>query len=142
MQKGSDITIVSYGSTLELVEKAAQELRKFNIEAEIIDCQSLIPFDLNHDIAQSIRKTNRLLIVDEDFSGGASAYILNELISNQNIYNYLDSNPKLLTAKNHRPAFGADGDYFSKPSMDDIFDDAYNFILKFSNKIFTQFLFI
>jgi pyruvate/2-oxoglutarate/acetoin dehydrogenase E1 component len=126
MLKGSDITIVSYGSTIELVEKAAQELNRFNIEAEIIDCQSLIPFDLNHDIAKSIEKTSRLLIVDEDFSGGASAYILNELISNQNIYNYLDSSPKLLTAQNHRPAYGSDGDYFSKPSMDDIFDIAYN----------------
>ena len=124
--EGSDITIVSYGSSIELVEKAAQELNKFNIKVEIIDCQSLIPFDLNHDIAKSIEKTNRLLIVDEDFSGGASAYILNELISNQNIYNYLDSNPKLLTAKNHRPAYGSDGDYFSKPSMDDIFDVSYN----------------
>jgi pyruvate/2-oxoglutarate/acetoin dehydrogenase E1 component/TPP-dependent pyruvate/acetoin dehydrogenase alpha subunit len=124
--EGSDITIVSYGSSIELVEKAAQELNRFNIKAEIIDCQSLIPFDLNHDIAKSIEKTNRLLIVDEDFSGGASAYILNELISNQNIYNYLDSNPKLLTAKNHRPAYGSDGDYFSKPSMDDIFDISYN----------------
>jgi len=124
--EGSDITIVSYGSSIELVEEAAQELNKFNIKVEIIDCQSLIPFDLNHDIAKSIEKTNRLLIVDEDFSGGASAYILNELISNQNIYNYLDSNPKLLTAKNHRPAYGSDGDYFSKPSMDDIFDVSYN----------------
>ena len=124
--EGSDITIVSYGSSIELVEKAAQELNKFNIKVEIIDCQSLIPFDLNHDIAKSIEKTNRLLIVDEDFSGGASAYILNELISNQNIYNYLDSSPKLLTAQNHRPAYGSDGDYFSKPSMDDIFDIAYN----------------
>ena len=126
MLKGSDITIVSYGSTIELVEKAAQELNKFDIEAEIIDCQSLIPFDLNHDIAKSIEKTSRLLIVDEDFSGGASAYILNELISNQNVYNYLDSNPKLLTAQNHRPAYGPDGDYFSKPSMDDVFDVAYD----------------
>ena len=126
MLKGSDITIVSYGSTIELVEKAAQELNKFDIEVEIIDCQSLIPFDLNHDISKSIEKTSRLLIVDEDFSGGASAYILNELISNQNVYNYLDSNPKLLTAQNHRPAYGPDGDYFSKPSMDDIFDIAYN----------------
>ena len=124
--EGSDITIVSYGSSIELVEKAAQELNRFNIKVEIIDCQSLIPFDLNHDIAKSIEKTSRLLIVDEDFSGGASAYILNELISNQNIYNYLDSNPKLLTAKNHRPAYGPDGDYFSKPSMDDIFDISYN----------------
>tara|TARA_B100000029_G_scaffold87666_1_gene77726 strand:- start:847 stop:3255 length:2409 start_codon:yes stop_codon:yes gene_type:complete len=124
--KGNDITIVSYGSTLELVEKAAEELKSFNIDCEVIDCQSLIPFDLEHNISKSVEKTNRLLIVDEDFSGGASAYILNELISNQNIYKYLDSAPKLLTAKNHRPAYGPDGDYFSKPSIDDIFDSVYD----------------
>ena len=124
--KGNDITIVSYGSTLELVEKATEELKSFNIDCEVIDCQSLIPFDLEHNISKSVEKTNRLLIVDEDFSGGASAYILNELISNQNIYKYLDSAPKLLTAKNHRPAYGPDGDYFSKPSIDDIFDSVYD----------------
>ncbi len=131
IRSGNDITIVSYGSTLELVQKASEELQNFNIDCEIIDCQSLIPFDLDHDIAKSIEKTNRLLIVDEDFSGGASAYILNELISNQDIYNHLDSPPKLLTAKNHRPAYGADGDYFSKPSTDDVIDVVYDIMLLF-----------
>ena len=139
LTNGEDITIVSYGSTLDLVEKAVEELRSFGISSEIIDCQSLIPFDIDHEISKSIEKTNRLLIVDEDFSGGASAYILNELISNQNIYDYLDSSPKLLTAENHRPAYGQDGDYFSKPSMDDIFDSVYDIMhesnpLKFPKK--------
>ncbi len=134
LTNGEDITIVSYGSTLHLVENAVEELRSFNISAEIIDCQSLIPFDIDHEISKSIEKTNRLLIVDEDFSGGGSAYILNELISNQNIYDYLDSSPKLLTAKNHRPPYGQDGDYFSKPSMDDIFDSVYD-IMHESNPI-------
>ena len=138
IRTGNDITIVSYGSTLELVQKASEELQNFNIDCEIIDCQSLIPFDLDHDIAKSIEKTNRLLIVDEDFSGGASAYILNELISNQNIYNHLDSPPKLLTAKNHRPAYGPDGDYFSKPSMDDVFDFAYNIMHESDPKKFPK----
>ncbi len=135
---GNDITIVSYGSTLELVQKASEELQSFNIDCEIIDCQSLIPFDLDHDIAKSIEKTNRLLIVDEDFSGGASAYILNELISNQDIYNHLDSPPKLLTAKNHRPAYGADGDYFSKPSTDDVIDVVYDIMHELSPKKFPK----
>ena len=138
IRAGNDITIVSYGSTLELVQKASEELQNFNIDCEIIDCQSLIPFDLDHDIAKSIEKTNRLLIVDEDFSGGASAYILNELISNQDIYNHLDSPPKLLTAKNHRPAYGADGDYFSKPSTDDVIDVVYDIMHELSPKKFPK----
>ena len=138
IRTGNDITIVSYGSTLELVQKASEELQSFNIDCEIIDCQSLIPFDLDHDIAKSIEKTNRLLIVDEDFSGGASAYILNELISNQDIYNHLDSPPKLLTAKNHRPAYGADGDYFSKPSTDDVIDAVYDIMHELSPKNFPK----
>ena len=138
IRSGNDITIVSYGSTLELVQKASEELQNFNIDCEIIDCQSLIPFDLDHDIAKSIEKTNRLLIVDEDFSGGASAYILNELISNQDIYNHLDSPPKLLTAKNHRPAYGADGDYFSKPSTDDVIDVVYDIMHELSPKKFPK----
>ena len=138
IRSGNDITIVSYGSTLELVQNASEELQNFNIDCEIIDCQSLIPFDLDHDISKSIEKTNRLLIVDEDFSGGGSAYILNELISNQNIYNHLDSPPKLLTAKNHRPAYGPDGDYFSKPSTDDIIDIVYDIMHELNPKKFPK----
>ena len=122
---GDDITVVSYGSTLNLVEKACKELKKYGITCEIIDCQSLIPFDITHDIKKSIKKTNRLLIVDEDCSGGASSYILDKLINEQEIFEYLDNKPYCLTAKNHRTAYGTDGDYFSKPSVDDIFDLIY-----------------
>ena len=122
---GDDITVVSYGSTLNLVEKACKELKKYGITCEIIDCQSLIPFDITHDIKKSIKKTNRLLIVDEDCSGGASSYILDKLINEQEIFEYLDNKPYCLTAKNHRTAYGTDGDYFSKPSFDDIFDLIY-----------------
>ena len=125
INEGTDITLVSYGSTLRLVEEAAKELQQVGIDAEVIDVQSLIPFDLNHDILESVKKTNRLMIIDEDVEGGASAYILNELLSKQNIFNYLDQNPKTLTAKNHRPAYGSDGDYFSKPSTEDIFEAVY-----------------
>ena len=122
---GTDITVVSYGSTLRLVEQAATDLQQIDINIEIIDIQTLIPFDINHQIAQSLSKTNRLLIIDEDVSGGASAYILQQIIETQNAYQYLDSQPQTLTAKDHRPAYGTDGDYFSKPSAEDIYEKIY-----------------
>ncbi|MGC1631549.1 MAG: transketolase C-terminal domain-containing protein, partial [Gelidibacter sp.] len=125
VKKGNDITLVSYGSTLRLVEQTAKELLEVGIDAEVIDVQSLLPFDLNHDIVQSIAKTNRLMIIDEDVPGGASAYILNEILGTQNAYQYLDSQPKTLTARPHRPSYGTDGDYFSKPSTEDIFENVY-----------------
>ena len=126
IKSGEDITVISYGSTLKIVEKACEELLKFNISCEIIDCQSLIPFDIEKEITESVKKTNRVLIIDEDFSGGASAYILDNLINNQNIYDYLDSKPHTMSAKDHRTAYGTDGDYFSKPSVDDVFDRIYS----------------
>ena len=125
IKEGTDITLVSYGSTLRLVEQAAKELENIGISAEIIDIQSLLPFDINHDIVKSIVKTNRLLVIDEDLPGGASAYILQEIIETQNGYNYLDSAPQTLASKAHRPAYGTDGDYFSKPSVEDIFEKVY-----------------
>jgi 2-oxoisovalerate dehydrogenase E1 component len=126
IKQGSYLTIVSYGSTLRIVEQAAKELLEVDIDVEIIDIQSLIPFDLRKDISKSVEKTNRLLIVDEDVPGGASAYILHEILEHQDIYQNLDSKPQILTAKEHRPAYGTDGDYFSKPSADDVFESVYN----------------
>ena len=125
---GTDITILSYGSTLRLVEQAARELLEVGINAEVIDVQSLIPFDINNDIAKSLNKTNRILIVDEDVPGGASAYILSKILNQDNAYENLDSAPSLLTAKDHRPAYGSDGDYFSKPSVNDIFEKTYSIL--------------
>ena len=125
LKEGSDITLVSYGSTLRMVEAVAKELIQYDIEAEVIDIQTLLPFDLDKDILKSVKKTNRLLIIDEDVPGGASAYILQQLIDVQDIYPSLDSSPQTLTAKAHRPAYGSDGDYFSKPSEDDIFEKVY-----------------
>lgn len=125
LKEGTDITLVSYGSTMRMVEEAAEELEKANISAEVIDVQSLLPFDLNHDIAKSLERTNRLLIIDEDVPGGAAGYIMNEILENQNAYYLLDSKPQTLTAKAHRPAYTSDGDYFSKPSVDDIFEKVY-----------------
>lgn len=125
IKEGKDITIVSYGSTLKLVEEAVKELTQVGIDAEIIDAQTLLPFDLNQDVLKSIQKTNRLIIIDEDVPGGASSYLLNEILNTQNGYQYLDSKPVTLTAKSHRTAYGTDGDYFSKPSVDDIFESIY-----------------
>jgi 2-oxoisovalerate dehydrogenase E1 component len=125
LRTGTDITVVSYGSTLRLVQTAAEKLAKMNISLEVIDVQSLIPFDTSSVIGASVQKTNRLLIVDEDIPGGGSAYILSQLLEKQNIYQHLDSQPSLLTAKDHRPAYGTDGDYFSKPSIEDIAEKVY-----------------
>ncbi|MDP2541207.1 transketolase [Tenacibaculum discolor] len=125
IKEGTDITIVSYGSTLRIVEDAAKDLAQVGIDVEIVDAQSLLPFDLNHDTVKSVAKTNRLLVVDEDVPGGASAYLLQEIVENQNGYKHLDSKPQTLTAKAHRPAYGTDGDYFSKPSAEDVFEKVY-----------------
>ncbi|WNW01738.1 thiamine pyrophosphate-dependent enzyme [Tenacibaculum sp. HL-MS23] len=125
IKEGTDITVMSYGSTLRIVEEAAKELAQVGIDIEIVDAQSLLPFDLNHDTVKSVAKTNRLLVVDEDVPGGASAYLLQEIVENQNGYKHLDSKPQTLTAKAHRPAYGTDGDYFSKPSAEDIFEKVY-----------------
>ncbi|MBV7267587.1 alpha-ketoacid dehydrogenase subunit alpha/beta [Winogradskyella luteola] len=126
IKSGDDITLVSYGSTLRLVEQAAKELLEVGINAEIIDVQSLLPFDLNHDILKSVAKTNRIMVIDEDVKGGASAYILDQILNEQNAFQHLDSQPKTLAAKPHRPAYGSDGDYFSKPSVEDIFEAVYD----------------
>ncbi|WP_339697399.1 thiamine pyrophosphate-dependent enzyme [uncultured Marixanthomonas sp.] len=128
IKEGEDITLVSYGSTLRVVEEAAKELQQVGINAEIIDVQSLLPLDLNEDMVKSVAKTNRLLVVDEDVPGGAAAYILNTIVEKQNGYRHLDSKPQTLTAKAHRPAYGTDGDYFTKPSVEDIFEKVYAII--------------
>jgi pyruvate/2-oxoglutarate/acetoin dehydrogenase E1 component/TPP-dependent pyruvate/acetoin dehydrogenase alpha subunit len=132
IRQGDDITLISYGSTLRLVEQAAKELQEVGIDAEIIDVQSLLPFDLNHDILKSISKTNRFMVIDEDVKGGASAYILDQILNEQNAFQYLDSQPKTLAAKPHRPAYGTDGDYFSKPSVEDIFEAVYGIMHELS----------
>jgi pyruvate/2-oxoglutarate/acetoin dehydrogenase E1 component/TPP-dependent pyruvate/acetoin dehydrogenase alpha subunit len=122
---GTDITIVSYGSTLRIIEDAIVDLERAGIAIELIDAQSLLPFDKDHDILKSVKKTSRLLVVDEDVPGGASAFILQQVLDEQHAWPYLDSKPQCLSAQPHRPAYGTDGDYFSKPSKDDVFDTVY-----------------
>ena len=125
LKEGKDISIISYGSTLNLVIDSVPEFEDLGIDVEIIDIQTLIPFDTDKEILTSVKKTNRIIIIDEDVPGGASAYILHKLIDKQKIFTYLDSPPKTLTAKEHRPSYGTDGDYFSKPSVDQIVESVY-----------------
>ena len=124
--EGNDLTIVSYGSTFNLCEIAVKHLAELDISVELIDVQTLLPFDIHHSIAKSLAKTNRLLIVDEDVSSGATGFILDKILVEQKGYYHLDSAPETLSAKDHRPAYGSDGDYFSKPSIDDIVEKAYS----------------
>jgi len=137
--EGSDITVVSYGSTLPIVLEAAIELKQNQISAEVIDIQTLIPFDVNKIIKRSVEKTNRLVVVDEDVPGGASAYILQQLLDEQNIYYYLDAPPATISAKAHRPPFGSDGDYFSKPNKEQIYEKIYNIIHESNPENFPKF---
>jgi len=140
IKEGTDITIVSYGSTLRIIEQAAKELQEVGIDAELIDIQSLLPFDIHHDIVESIEKTNRLLVVDEDVPGGASAFILQQILEVQDAYKHLDSKPHTLTAKAHRPAYGTDGDYFSKPSVEDVFEKVYSILHEYNPEQFPKLL--
>ncbi|MFT7345224.1 MAG: 2-oxoisovalerate dehydrogenase E1 component [Lentimonas sp.] len=136
VREGTDITIVSYGSTFNLCTVAVEQLSQLGIEVELIDVQTLLPFDINHMIVESLKKTNRLLIVDEDVSSGASGFVLDKILNEQNAYFHLDSAPVCLTAKDHRPPYGTDGDYFSKPSIEDIVEKAYEIMNDFDPESF------
>ncbi len=140
VKEGKDLTIVSYGSTLRIVQEASEQLEDFGINCEIIDAQTLLPFDINHQIVESIKKTNKLLVIDEDVPGGASAYILQQILEEQNAWSYLDTKPLTLTAKAHRPAYGTDGDYFSKPSVEDVFEKVLGMMNDYNPNQFPSFL--
>jgi pyruvate/2-oxoglutarate/acetoin dehydrogenase E1 component len=120
VNEGSDVTIVTYGSTLRIVQDAVATLNNMNISCEVIDVQTLLPFDINHTIVSSLQKTNRILFVDEDVPGGAAAYMFNKVMEEQGGYKHLDVAPRTLTAQAHRPSYGSDGDYFSKPNAEDV----------------------
>ena len=120
LREGADVTVVSYGSTLRIVQEAAERLEKMEISCEVIDVQTLLPFDIHHTIVESLKKTNRIVFVDEDVPGGAAAYMFNKVMEEQGGYRYLDVSPRTLTAKAHRPSYGSDGDYFSKPNTEDV----------------------
>ncbi len=120
LREGTDITIVSYGSTLRIVQEAAETLAKMDISCEVIDVQTLLPFDINHSIVASLKKTNRIIFVDEDVPSGAAAYMFNKVMEEQKGYKYLDVSPRTLTGKDHRPGYGSDGDYFAKPNAENV----------------------
>ncbi|TVR80891.1 MAG: transketolase, partial [Chitinophagaceae bacterium] len=138
LKEGNDITLVTYGSCVRVAQDAIKLLENFNIDVELIDVQSLLPFDLNHEIVESVKKTNRLIVLDEDVPGGASAYILQKVLEEQKAYNYLDSQPRTITAVDHRSPYGSDGDYFSKPNVEDIFEIAYEMMYEFNPSAFPK----
>jgi pyruvate/2-oxoglutarate/acetoin dehydrogenase E1 component len=125
LREGRDITLLTYGSCCKLALEACHQLESFGISVELIDAQTLLPFDLDHSVSESVKKTGKLLVLDEDVPGGASAYLLQQVLEIQGAFRYLDAAPVTLAAKEHRPAYGSDGDYFSKPSIDDIVETAY-----------------
>ncbi len=128
LKEGKDLTIVTYGSMCRIVMEAAKQLEEIGISAEIIDVQSLLPFDINNSIVESIKKTNRVIFADEDVPGGGSAYMMQQVLDHQNAYRWLDSAPKTIASQAHRPAYASDGDYFSKPNAETIFDAAYEML--------------
>jgi 2-oxoisovalerate dehydrogenase E1 component len=138
--EGDDITVVSYGSTLRVAEEAVKQLQAIGINCELIDVQSLLPMDINHEIVKSLKKTNKLVVIDEDVPGGASAFILQHILEVQGGYQYLDAKPITITAKAHRPPYGTDGDYFSKPSAETIFETLLEIMHDYHPGLFPKFL--
>jgi len=125
MQEGTDVSLVTYGSCVRIAQEAAEQLKEFDIHVELIDVQTLLPFDRQHVIAKSLKKTNRLVVFDEDVPGGASAFMLQKILEEQDAYYQLDSEPRTVTAQEHRPAYTTDGDYFSNPNAEDVFEAIY-----------------
>jgi len=132
MNQGTDVTLVTYGSCVRVAQEAITQLSEHGISVELIDVQSLLPFDIDGQIAESLKKTNKVLFLDEDVSGGATSFMLQQVLEVQGGFKYLDMEPKTLTAKDHRPAYGSDGDYFSKPSAEDIFDSIYDMMRQYN----------
>ena len=140
LMEGNDVTMVSYGSTLRVIEEAAKQLQEFGITCELIDAQTLLPFDVNHSIVESIKKTNKVIFIDEDVPGGATAYMMQQVLEEQEAYKYLDAKPLTIAAKAHRPAYGTDGDYFSKPSAEDIFEAVMNMMHEYNPTQYPKFM--
>jgi pyruvate/2-oxoglutarate/acetoin dehydrogenase E1 component len=125
LKEGDDITIVTYGSMCRVVMEAATALADAGISCEVIDVQTLLPFDIHHLIVESVKKTNRIVFADEDVPGGATSFMMQEVLETQNAYQYLDSKPITITGKEHRPAYASDGDYFTKPNAEEVYEKVY-----------------
>jgi pyruvate/2-oxoglutarate/acetoin dehydrogenase E1 component len=139
IREGNDVTVVTYGASCRIALDAAQKLSKVGIEIEIVDVQSLLPFDIHGRIVESLKKTNRILFLDEDVPGGATAYMLQEVIEKQGGYYHLDSEPRTLSGTAHRPAYGSDGDYWSKPNAEAVFDTVYEMMHEVDPNSFPSF---
>jgi 2-oxoisovalerate dehydrogenase E1 component len=126
IRTGNDVTIVTYGALCQITMEAAEKLKRVNIDVEVIDVRSLLPFDIHHRILESLKKTSRIVFLDEDVPGGASAYMMREVIEKEGGYHWLDSEPRTLSAKAHRPSYGSDGNYWSKPNAEQIFETVYD----------------
>jgi 2-oxoisovalerate dehydrogenase E1 component len=137
---GNDVTIVSYGSTLRVAEEAAQQLAGHGVSCEIIDVQTLLPFDIHHSIVESLKKTNKVVFIDEDVPGGATAYMMQQVLEEQGGYRYLDAKPLTIAAKAHRPPYGTDGDYFSKPSAEEIFERIMEMMHEYDPAAYPKFI--
>ncbi len=140
LMQGSDVTIVTYGSTTRVAEEAIKQLAEIGISVELIDVQTLLPFDINHSIVESIKKTNKVIFLDEDVPGGATAYMMQQVLENQGAYQYLDYKPITISAKAHRPPYGTDGDYWSKPNAEEIFEVVCNMMSDYEPGYFPKFL--
>jgi len=138
IEHGTDVTLVTYGSSVRIAAEAIKMLNDHGISVELIDVQTLLPFDVNSSIVESLKKTSRVVFFDEDVPGGATAFMMQQVLEEQGGYKYLDSKPVTLSAKAHRPAYGSDGDYFSKPSVDDVFDVIYNLMLEVNPDKFSK----
>jgi pyruvate/2-oxoglutarate/acetoin dehydrogenase E1 component len=125
LNEGTDITVVTYGSCVRIAQSAIEQLKDFDISVELIDVQTLLPFDIYHVILNSVKKTNRVIFFDEDVPGGATAFMMQKVLEEQKAFYYLDAEPRTLSARDHRPAYGTDGDYFSNPSIEDAFEMIY-----------------
>ncbi len=139
LREGSDVTVVTYGACCRIALEAAQKLAEVGIEIEVIDVQTLLPFDLPGRILESLRKTSRVVFLDEDVPGGASAYMMQKVVEEQGGYHWLDSEPRTLAAKEHRPAYGSDGDYYSKPNRESVFETVYELMHEADPKSFPIF---
>jgi pyruvate/2-oxoglutarate/acetoin dehydrogenase E1 component len=132
LSEGDDVTIVTYGSCVSIAMKAIRQLKEYDISAELIDVQTLLPFDTDHVIAQSIKKTNKVLFFDEDVPGGATSYMMQKVLEEQKAWHWLDAEPRTLTAREHRAAYSTDGDYYSNPNAEDVFDVVYNMMHEYN----------
>jgi 2-oxoisovalerate dehydrogenase E1 component len=138
LSEGKDITLLTYGSCVRIAQDALEQLTEFGISVELIDVQTLLPFDIKHSVLESVKKTNKIVFFDEDVPGGATAFMMQKVLEEQGAFQYLDAEPKTITAQEHRPAYATDGDYFSNPNAEDVFEGIYDMMHKYNPKKYPQ----